>query len=150
MRPLLILLSAVALAAAELPLAGTWVGDKPALAADATVVLAMYNRAGTCCGGPAAVLAGLGNLRTSLDQAKRADVRLIAVDVTTGGTAEQAKAMLVQHQLEALPLLIDAERATPKTLKIEIEMTMTYVIAKPDGTRETVFSPAQVRKKLGL
>ncbi len=146
----LVVLSVLVLVAgaAEPVLSGSWVGDKPAIAADAVTVLAMYDRNGTCCGGPAAALAGLGNLRTALKE--RSGVVLVAVDVTTGATPEQATAAAKLHFTDGIPLLVDGERATAKALAVEIDMTMTYVIRQADGTQAVVFSPNQVKKKLGL
>lgn len=148
MRFLIPLLAFVAASAADLPLAGTWAGDKPAIAADSTVVLAMIDRNGTCCGGPAAALAGLGNLRSAL--AGKAGIVLVEVDVTAGATAAQAVEAARLHHVDGLPLLVDGERATAKALSVEIDMTMTYVVRRPDGAQEVVFSPNQVKKKLGL
>lgn len=148
MRLALLFACVLALPAADLALTGTWVGAQPTIAAGSTVVLAMYDRNGTCCGGPAAALAGLGNLRTSL--AAASGVQLIAVDVTAGATAEQATAAAQLHHTDGIPLLVDAARATAATLGVQLEMTMTYVVRKPDGSHAEVFSPAQVRKQLGL
>jgi hypothetical protein len=144
---ILILLIA-SLSSAELALTGTWAGAKAELPAGATVVLAIYDRNGTCCGGPAAALAGLGNLRTALKD--RADVRLVAIDVTVGATAEQATAAAAQHHTDGIPLLVDGARATATTLGVEIDMTMTYVLCRADSAREVSHSPSQVKKKLGL
>lgn len=143
-----VLLCLSALGAAEPVLTGTWVGDKPAIAADAVTVLAMYDRNGTCCGGPAAALAGLGNLRTALQG--KAGVMLVAVDVTAEATPEKADAAAKLHHTDGIPLLVDAARATAKAMTVDIDMTMTYVIRKADGTQEVVHSPNQVKKKLGL
>lgn len=148
MRILLIILAAAVLAAADTPLAGTWAGDKPAMPADATVVLAMLDRNGTCCGGPLAAMAGLGNLRSAL--AGRPGIVLVEVDVTAGGTTAQAVEAAAANRLDGLPLLVDGDRATAKALNVELEMTMTYVVRRPDGTQDVVYSPNQVRKKLGL
>ncbi|MBN8524876.1 MAG: hypothetical protein J0M02_06055 [Planctomycetes bacterium] len=148
MRFLIPLLALVAASAADLPLAGAWAGDKPAIAPDSTVVLAMIDRNGTCCGGPAAALAGLGNLRTAL--ASKPGIVLVEIDVTAGATAAQAVEAAKLHHVDGLPLLVDGERATAKALQVEIDMTMTYVVRKADGGQEVVFSPNQVKKKLGL
>jgi hypothetical protein len=129
-------------------LSGTWVGTQPTLPATGAVVMAMYDRNGTCCGGPAAALAGLANLQTALSG--RTDVALLAVDVTTGATPELAAAAAKQHHVETLPLLVDAARASAKAMAVEIDMTMTYVVRKSDGTQEVVHSPARVKKVLGL
>jgi hypothetical protein len=147
-RPALLVLLGTVLAAAELPLSGTWTAAKPAMPADATVVLAMYDRNGTCCGGPAAALAGLGNLRVAL--ADKPGITLIAVDVTAEATTESATAAAALHHTDGIPLLVDAPRATAKALQVELEMTMTYVIRHSDGTQDVVFSPNQVKKKIGI
>jgi len=143
-----LIIATATVSGADLVLTGTWAGAKAEIPADNTVVLAMYDRNGTCCGGPAVVLAGLGNLRTALkDTAK---VVLVAVDVTADATAEQATAAAALHHTDGIPLLIDGARATAGSFGLTLEMTMTYVIRRADGTHETAFSPAQVRKKLGL
>jgi peroxiredoxin len=142
------LLATVA-SAAELTLTGTWVGEKPSIPSGSTVVLAFYDMDRTfCCGGPAAALAGLNNLREAL--AGRKDVVLIAVDVTAGATVETATAHATEHRTTGVPLLVDAARATATGQSLEIEMVMNYLVLKPDGTRETAFSPNIVRKQLGL
>lgn len=144
-----ILLALVAvLSSAELTLTGTWAGAKAELPAGSTVILALYDRDGTCCGGPAAALAGLGNL--SLAVQAKAEVRLVAIDVTVGATAEQAMAAAALYHIEGIPLLVDGGRATATALGVEIDMTMTYVIRKADGSQEVVHSPNQVKKRLGL
>lgn len=143
-----LLILAWSAAAAEPVLTGTWVGDKPAIASDAVTVLAMYDRNGTCCGGPAAALAGLGNLRTALKD--RSGMVLVAVDVTAGATAEKAGEAAKLHHTDGIPLLVDGDRATAKAMTVEIDMTMTYVIRQADGTQVVVHSPNQVKKKLGL
>lgn len=143
---LLCLLAGAGLAAAELPLTGTWIGDKPTLAADATVVIALFDRSGTCCGGPVAALAGLANLRDTLKD--RSGVRLLAVDATPGTTVELTTAAVSQFKIEGIPLLVDPQRATGTALKVEGGMTMRYVVARKDGTTQVVASPAQVRKLL--
>ncbi len=148
LRYALLLALLAPLSAADLALTGTWAGAKPELPAGSTVVLAMYDRNGTCCGGPAAALAGLGNLRTALKD--KSGVSLVAVDVTAGATAEQATAAATLHQTDGIPLLVDGERKTAVGLGLELDMTMTYVIRKADGTKEIVHSPNQVKKKLGL
>jgi len=137
-----------ALSSAELALIGTWAGAKAELPGSATVVLAMYDRNGTCCGGPAAALAGLGNLRSALKDA--ATVRLIAGYVTAGATVEQATAAATTYRTADLPLLVDSGRKTAVALGLELDMTMTYVIRKADGSQDVVHSPSQVKKKLGL
>lgn len=147
-RTLLAACCAAVLGAAELPLAGEWAGAKPEIAADATVVLAMIDRNGTCCGGPAAALAGLGNLRSAA--AGKPGIALVAVDITAGATAEQAVAAARLHHVDGLPLLVDGARATAKALQVEVDMTMTYVIRRPDGGQDVVFSPNQAKRKLGL
>ena len=136
------------LASAEPTLTGTWAGAKPELPAGATVVLAVYDREGTCCGGPAAALAGLGSLRTALQG--QAGVCLVAVDVTKAATAEQATAAAALHHADGIPLLVDGPRTTAAALGVEIDMTMTYIICRADGAREVVHSPNQVKRKLGL
>jgi hypothetical protein len=148
MRIILLLVLVAVLVAAELPLAGTWTGTKPAIPADGTVVLAMYDRNGTCCGGPAAALAGLGNLRVAL--ADKPGITLIAVDVTAEATPEAATAAAALHHTDGIPLLVDAPRATAKALQVDLEMTMTYVVRRADGTQDVVFSPNQVKKTLGI
>ena len=145
--PILFALVSV-LSSAELTLTGTWAGAKAELPAGATVVLAVYDRDGTCCGGPAAALAGLGNLHTALNG--KTDVRLVAIDVTVGATTEQATAAAGLHHTEGIPLLVDGARTTATALSLKIDMTMTYVIRKPDGTQEVVHSPNQVKRRLGL
>lgn len=134
--------------AAEPVFTGAWVGDKPTIAANAVTVLAVYDRNGTCCGGPAAALAGLGNLRTALKD--RSGVVLVAVDVTADATSELAAAAAKQYATEGIPLLVDGARATAKAMSVEIDMTMTYIIRQADGSQEVVHSPNQVKKKLGL
>lgn len=148
MRILLSFFAVAILSAAELPLAGTWAGDKPATPADATVVLAMIDRNGTCCGGPAAAMAGLGNLRSALSG--KTGIVLITVDITAGATAAQAVEAARLHHVDGLPLLLDGARATAKAMQVDVDMTMTYVIRRPDGSQDVVFSPNQARKKLGL
>jgi hypothetical protein len=148
MRTLLLFVFVAVLTATELPLSGVWTGAKPAIPAEATVVLAMYDRNGTCCGGPAAALAGLGNLRVAL--ADKPGITLIAVDVTAEATPEAATAAAALHHTDGIPLLVDAPRATAKALQVELEMTMTYVIRRADGTQDVVFSPNQVKKKIGI
>lgn len=147
-RYALLLILVATLAAAELPLTGTWAGAKAELPGDATVVLALYDRDGSCCGGPAAALAGLGNLRTALKD--RSGIRLVAVDVTKAATVEQATAAAALHHTDGIPLLVDGPRATAAALGVEIDMTMTYIICLADGSREVSHSPNQVKKKLGL
>jgi len=132
--------------AAELALHGSWAGAKAELPANVTVVLAMYDRNGTCCGGPAAALAGLGNLRLAMKD--RSDVRIVAIDVTAGATVQQATAAALLHQTDGIPLLVDGGRATAKALAVELDMTMTYVIRKADGTHDVVHSPNLVKKQL--
>ncbi len=144
----ILLVLVATLSAAELALTGTWAGPKAELPAGSTVVLALYDRDGTCCGGPAAALAGLGNLRTAV-QAK-ADLRLVAIDVTAGATVEQATAAAALHHTEGIPLLVDGGRTTATALGVEIDMTMTYVIRSADGKQEVVHSPNLVKKRLGL
>lgn len=144
----MLVLALSAAGAAEPALTGTWVGDKPIIASGAVTVLAMYDRNGTCCGGPAAALAGLGNLRTALKE--RSSVVLVAVDVTAGATAEKAGEAAKLHHTDGIPLLVDGDRATAKAMTVEIDMTMTYVIRQDDGTQVVVHSPNQVKKKLGL
>ncbi len=146
-RTILPLLLVAALTAADLTLTGTWAGPAVTPPAGATVVLAMYDRNGTCCGGPAAALAGLGNLRTSLQG--RSDVCLVAIDVTAGATSEQATAAAALYRTDGIPLLVDGARATAAALNVKLEMTMTYVVRKADGTQAVVFSPSLVRKQLG-
>lgn len=146
MRALLCLLVAAVLGAAELPLTGTWIGDKPALAADATVVVAIFDRHGTCCGGPVAALAGLANLRDTL--AKRSGVRLVAVDATPGVTVALATAAVGEFKIDGIPLLVDPTRATGTALAVDSDVTMRYVICRTDGSRVIAASPAQVRKVL--
>ncbi len=147
MRCLLLLVLLTAnLVSAELVLSGTWASAKIVPTAGGTVVLAMYDRNGTCCGGPAAALAGLGNLRTALRN--RSGVQIIAIDITAGATAEQALAAATLHQVDDLPLLVDGDRATAKALAVETDMTMTYVVRGPDGTHEVVHSPNLVKKRL--
>lgn len=147
-RYAILLVLAATLASAELTLTGTWAGAKAELPGNATVVLALYDRDGSCCGGPAAALAGLGNLRTALKD--RADIRLVAVDVTMAATVEQATAAAALHHTDGIPLLVDGPRATAAALGVDIDMTMTYIICLADGTREVSHSPNQVKKKLGL
>ncbi len=147
-RYAILLVLVATLASAELTLTGTWAGAKAELPSNATVVLALYDRDGSCCGGPAAALAGLGNLRTALKD--RADIRLVAVDVTKAATVEQATAAAALHYTDGIPLLVDGSRATAAALGVEIDMTMTYIIRLADGTREVSHSPNQVKKKLGL
>lgn len=149
LRLLVLSVFAVSMAgAAEPVLTGTWVGDKPTIIANAITVLAVYDRNGTCCGGPAAALAGLGNLRTALKD--RSGVVLVAVDVTSDATPELAAAAAKQYATEGISLLVDGPRATAKAMSVEIDMTMTYIIRQADGTQEIVHSPNQVKKKLGL
>jgi hypothetical protein len=147
-RSVALLLLAVVAFAADVPLSGTWAGDKPVMAAGGTVVLAMYDRQGTCCGGPAAALAGLGNLRTALKD--RTDVTLVAVDVSADATVETATAAAALHHTDGIPLLVDAERVSAKAMAVDIDMTMTYVLRKADGTQTVLHSPNQVKKALGL
>jgi hypothetical protein len=144
MRHLLLLLACAALTAADLT--GTWIGDKPLLAADATLVIAIYDRTGTCCGGPPAALAGLANLRDTLKE--RSGVRLIAVDSTPGATVELATAAVTEFKIAGIPILVDPARATGTALGVEGGMTMRYVVRKKDGTSKIAASPAQVRKAL--
>lgn len=146
MRLLACLLATAILGAAELPLTGTWIGAKPALPAGGTVVVAIFDRTGTCCGGPVAALAGLANLRDSLKD--RTAVSLIGIDSTPGVTAETATAAVTQYAIAGIPLLVDPARATGQALQVETGVTMRYVLAKPDGTRAVLASPAQVRKAL--
>lgn len=149
MRSLLLaVLAGAVLSAADPALAGTWVGPAPELAGGGPLVLAMIDRNGTCCGGPAAAFAGLANLRAALKD--RPDIRLVAVDVTPDGTAEQAAAAAQANRVEGLPLLVDAARANAAAMQVPIEMTMTYIVQKADGAREVVHSPGLVRKALGL
>lgn len=146
MRLLLLLLASAALAAADLTLTGTWIGDKPVLAADATLVIAVYDRTGTCCGGPPAALAGLANLRDTLKE--RSGVRLIAVDSTPDTTVELATAAVTEFKIAGIPILVDPARATGTALGVEGGMTMRYVIRTKDGASTIAASPAQVRKAL--
>lgn len=147
MRILLcLLLTIIATAAAELPLSGTWLGDKPTLAADSTVVIAIFDRNGTCCGGPVAALAGLANLRDTLKD--RSGVRLLAIDSTPGVTVALATAAVTEFKIDGIPILLDPTRTSGTALAVESDVTMRYVISKKDGTRQVLASPAQVRKAL--
>ena len=147
LRLLLALSLSLSASAADLVLSGTWAGAKPELPAAGPVVLAMYDRNGTCCGGPAAALAGLANLRAALPAV--GGPVLVAVDVTAGATPEQATAAASLHRTDGIPLLVDPARATAAGLGVTLDMTMTYVVRKADGGIEVVHSPAQVRRKLG-
>lgn len=141
-------LFAICAAAADLPLTGSWAGAKPAIADGACVVIAVYDRSGTCCGGPAAALAGLANLRDSLKD--RPATVLIAVDSTKDVSVATAQAGAAEFKLEGIPLLVDPARATGNAFGAETDVTIRYVVVRPDGKRINLESPAQVRRELGM
>lgn len=142
----LIFLATCLATAVELPLTGTWVDAKPVIAADATVVVAVFDRTGTCCGGPAAALSGLVGLRASL--ADRAGIVVLAVDSTPGVTVETAKTAAAAFGIADFPLLVDPERTTGNALGADTGVTINYVVVKPDGSRFACMAPAKVRREL--